>query len=462
MRRAGHLMVKLRADAAISHAPAHLDVLAGAARPLGSIDGGGQVDRCIHRRVDAIRVRRTFNARRSLGRIGEQASRFDDLERSMGLSHMLSVEISDPDRSDVLVAELRSLDVVEWASVEQLAQAPLDAFGFSVAGVLSHDAVWRPHHRIHARAALELEPGDRHIKVAVIDTGVSLQHAELSGRLHTGFDTVDLGIGLVAGGIRLVGDSRGRDFCASDETGHGSQVAGILGARGIHLPPGLAGQSSLVPVRSLAAAAVDADRVVGVGSILDIDAGIKVAIDLGAKILNMSFGTPRDSLDADAPPPHSDVIAYAVARDVIPIAAIGNSGKREEYFPAALPQVIAVGSMSEDGQRSEFSTWGGHITLCAPGERIVSAGLKGYQENSGTSFAAPFVSGTAALMAARARQQGKKLDVAMVRRALIESAQAAADPHPNPETGYGLLDSASALRYLDRMLVSRGGDARGD
>ncbi|MCB1403865.1 MAG: S8 family serine peptidase, partial [Rhodobacteraceae bacterium] len=66
----------------------------------------------------------------------------------------------------------------------------------------------------------------RAVAVAVIDTGVTLEHVEFAGKLRSGYDTVDLGIGRVAEDVALVGDSLGRDFCARDETGHGTHVAG--------------------------------------------------------------------------------------------------------------------------------------------------------------------------------------------------------------------------------------------
>jgi subtilisin family serine protease len=452
IKRAGHLLVKLKGGYAMSGAPAHLDVLAGVSRPLGTIDGGGSIDRCVGRKADAMRVRRAFHARLSLGRMGEQATRFDDTERELGLNKVLALEISRPNSSEALAADLRSLGAVEWAMVEPYSHAPLDANGPLVAWPVTREAVWRPHERVNASRALDIESGDRNILVAVIDTGLALEHPEFAGVLRAGFDTVDLGMGMAAGGIRLIGDSHGRDFCARDETGHGSHVAGILGARGVHIPPGLAGRSFILPIRALAAARVDEQNVVGIGGLLDIDAGIKVALDLGAKVLNMSFGTPRDTLDPHSPPPHADVMRYAVTQGAIPVAAIGNSGKKEKFFPAALPDVIAVGSINEEGRRSAFSSWGRHISLCASGERIISTGLRGYRESTGTSFAAPYVSGTVALLAARAKRFGKELNASTARRLLTDSAQPGTNSHYDEEIGFGLLDAEQALIHLDRLL----------
>src|SRR5207248_2506907 len=187
------------------------------------------------------------------------------------------------------------------------------------------------------------------------------------------------------------------------EVGHGSHVGGIIGAHGWRLPPGVAGRSMLLPLRVLAAARdKKSNKLVGVGSLPDINAGLKVAVDMGADVLNLSFGTPASAVP-DGPPPHRDVIDYAVHYGCTLVAAMGNSGRQEAYYPAAYPEVIAVGSVDEAGKRSHFSTTGEHIALSAPGEQIVSAGRHGYESGSGTSYAAPFVSGAAALLIARAR-----------------------------------------------------------
>src|SRR6185436_10447848 len=150
-------------------------------------------------------------------------------------------------------------------------------------------------------------------------------------------------------------------------------------------------------------------RRMGVGALCDINAGMKVAVDLGADVINMSFGTPAASVDTQATVPHARVISYASHYGCVLVAAAGNSGADERFYPAAHPDVIAVASIDPEGRRSRFSTFGEHVALSAPGENIVSAGRRGYQLNSGTSFAAPFVAGAAALLVARARRAGVSL-----------------------------------------------------
>ncbi len=176
-----------------------------------------------------------------------------------------------------------------------------------------------------------------------------------------------------------------------------------------------------------------------------------MAVDLGAKVINMSFGTDDAALDPGAPKPHADVVAYALDRGCILVAASGNNGTETRYWPAAYPGVIAVGAVGAGAGPSPFSTRGDHVALCAPGERILTLGLEGYQYATGTSFAAPFVAATAALMVARAQSRSTPLDSVEVRNLLVGSAT----PFPGPSPagcGAGVLDAYAALQALDAFI----------
>lgn len=455
MKREGFLTLTLRSGVAAAAVPAHLDCLSGAGRPSPRLDGG-RIDALLTRAADGARFRCIFHARRSLGRPGEQHVGFDDTEEALGLSRSYQVELGRSDAAAYVREALRDLGPVEHCEEQQLAYAPLDAHALAGADAghpprrrVTQAQARAAQQRIRAPEALALEPGDPTVTVAIVDTGVVVGHPELQRRCMAGYDTVDLGLGRLNDNMRLVGDSRGWDYNPYDEVGHGCLVAGIVGARGFRLPPGLAGLAMLLPIRVLAAARREAGgaRLVGVGALPDIDAGIKVAVDLGATVINMSLGSPRDEADPHAALPHQAVARYALARGCVLVAAAGNSGRREQFYPAALPEVIGVGSVDALGQRSRFSTWGPQIALCAPGEGIVGVGRHGYQASSGTSFAAPFVAGAAALMIARARRLGRAIDAAGVRRLLCSSAQRL--PGPAEEVGAGLLDCRAALQALD-------------
>jgi subtilisin family serine protease len=452
MIRTGYILMKLK-DGIETRLPTHLDVLDGAARAAGSVDGRGPVDRAILAHTSGLRCKRCFHASQSLGRIGARHVHYNAVEQSLGLPQVVTLRVAEPDATAAIVATLRDLDQVAWVMAEPLATVPFRRPGERA----RTQTVTAAADLVGAGEARGMEPGSRAVAVAVIDTGVTLEHVEFAHRLRAGYDTVDLGMGAVADDVALVGDSLGRDFCARDETGHGSHVAGIIGARGLSMQPGIAGRSPIIPIRALAAAQAGGGPVFGVGALSDIDAAIKVAVDMGAKVLNMSFGTARAETDPFAPPPHAAAIAYAAAEGCIPVAAMGNSGIEEEYFPAALPECIAVGAMTLSGERADFSTIGRHIALCAPGEDIWSASLGGYADSSGTSHAAPFVAGAAALLAARAARRGHDLTEREAREALCLSARGAT---PNPETGWGMLDIPAALRHLDGMDLSTTETAR--
>ena len=448
----GHLTLTLRSGEAPATVPCHVDRLAGASRPAGRLDGG-PVDRTLSRWGGGARITAVYHARRSLGRLGEQHAGYDDLEEGLGMSRTYAVELAEPEGTADVLAALRELAMVETAAVQLLSAAPMaTAMAAPPAEKIDLASAREPHERIHAAQALALEPGDERITTAVVDTGFTIGHPELQRKCLAGYDTVNLGMGRLNGDVKLLGDSRGHDYNPKDEVGHGSGVAGILGAQGWFLPKGVAGLSLLLPVRALAAAVGPASpRRVGVGALADISAGLKVAVDLGAQVINMSFGTPESSTDPAAPKPHARVVRYAAELGCVLIAAAGNSGKKERFYPAALPEVIAVGSCDAAGRRSSFSTWGEHVALCAPGERIITAAMTGYQRSSGTSFAAPFAAGVAALLVSRARRSGRRLDGAAVRRLLTASA-APLGAGFSPETGHGLLDALAALRRLDAEL----------
>ncbi len=437
------------------YAPAHIDVLAGSARLAHSLDGDGSIDRCVKSCCSGMRVRRVFHARETFNAPGERGTGYSDDERALGLDRVYALELSDPGEARRLAEDLRDLDDVEWAMPEPLTITPLDALPEERTRP-DREMIEAPRRLIRADEALEIEPGSATVIAGVVDTGVALRHAEFAGRCFGGFDTVDLGMGRISEDMELVGDSRGPDFSPADETGHGSHVTGIIAANGLRVPRGLGGALRVAPIRALAAARDREGRIVGIGGTLDLDAGIKAACELGCHVINMSFGTPESALDAESPALHRDVVAYAAAQGAVMVAAIGNSGLSEKYYPAALEQVIAVASVGNDGRVSGFSTSGTHCDIAAPGENIISVGLKGYRTSSGTSHATPFVTGVLGLMRARANRAGRRLSIETCRKILRDTAQDT-DPDAGPEgIGAGTLDAAAALRRTDEILQMEG------
>jgi subtilisin family serine protease len=394
-----------------------------------------------------MRVARLFGAAGSVHQPGHGHRGYDTVEEELGLSRTLRVDV-DPDASIVnLVDALGSLSEVEAVSPYYLSETP-----FATASLGAAVAKASARSLVGGDEALSMEPGDSTLIVGIVDSGVSLTHPELVGRLRPGYDAVDLPPDQLSRSIRLVGDTQTADRVPEDEQGHGTVCASIIGAVGVNLSHGLAGAAQLLPMRALAAAVTDnRPGRTAVGSIANIDEAVKLAVDLGAKVLNLSFGTPESALRSNDPVPHVEVVRYALARGCILVAASGNDGGLTRYFPAALPGVIAVGSVDLSRKPSKFMSRGEHVALCAPGERIRGATLNGsYGDYSGTSFAAPFVTSACALLLARAARYSASLSPFMVRDLLVRSVT----PFQGGDSsgcGAGVLNLPATLRAADDL-----------
>lgn len=447
------LLVRLGLGEVPDHIPTALDIRQGAAQ-RAERTGHGALDRVSGAFGGAVRVSRLHSAAAALGRAGARNKGYSDAEELSGVSRILRVDVEPGTHVGSMAISLRQLDIVESVAPNYIVAVGLDrysgAFGPSDN---DEDDGWAPREMIGAYRALAHEPGDPAVIVGVVDSGINPLHGEFDQRLRSGFDTVQLGHGEMAGGIALLGDNSGADIDPADRfVGHGSGCAAIIGATGERMPPGLAGNCQILPIRSLGAALFPGkQQAVGVGAVSDLDIGLVMAVQLGAKVINLSFGTDDDAIEPDSPKPHTEAVAYASARGCTLVAAAGNSGDRRTYWPAASPEVIAVGSVGLDTTVSDFSTSGKHVALCAPGERIRTAAVEGYQRATGTSFAAPFVAAAAALLHSRAQRRSAALDPETIKQLLIESAR----PH-RPDTpegnGLGILDSARALAMLDEAL----------
>ncbi len=445
----GRLLLTLRLGEMPEHVPGLRAVFGYGTQKAECIDGG-VIDRLLRHHGGAFRATRLHSARRRrVERPVAGSRRFDDVEQLSGVARVLRIEIRDPAGLPALLQALAEVPVVERVGADHLCRGPFAADGAVDASASLADPTW-PQTLIHLPQALAYEPGDPATVVGLADTGVALEHEELKARLRAGFDSVDLDPDAV-GGLTLVGDFRHRGEQPQDEVGHGTGCAGILSALGRGIARGGAGACGLTPVRVLGAALGPGNKRFGVGALDNIDAGMKRLIDLNVKVINMSFGTPESALSADAPLPHEEVIRYALARGVILVAASGNSGLEERFYPAAHDGVIAVGAVDRAMEPAAFSTRGDHVAVCAPGRGIPTCGLQGYQSATGTSFAAPFVAAACALLASRAQRRAWPLDSHEARDLLASSAR----PFGRAGVGgcgKGVLDALAALRLLDRRI----------
>lgn len=257
------------------------------------------------------------------------------------------------------------------------------------------------------------------VTVAVIDTGIDPVEAEIVGRLTES--------------ISLVKDGR-----SGDPYGHGTAVASIVGAaldgRGM---AGVAPGARIMNVRVLGAD--------GTGDTATVALGITRAVDAGANIINISLGGPESDPALEA------AVDYARGKGVLLVAASGNDGQSFPVgYPAAIPSVLAVGSVRIDGSgftHSDFAQTGPQLDIVAPGERIPT-GSTNFATMTGTSGATPEVAGVAALM----KSVNPALSPMDTTRILLGTARDD-DMFPGRDDymGYGMVQADKAVDAASRI-----------
>jgi subtilisin family serine protease len=365
-------------------------------------------------------------------------------ERATGMSRVIRLRVDDPGVARIVARRLRESEIAESAhpvfaqAIRDIAPEP------SELELPSMEPGGWALRVIRADEAMELEGGSPDVVVGVLDSGIEESHREFRGRLVPGYDFVDM-----PDAPDLVGDITGRDPETADEAGHGTHVAGVIGARGDRMPKGVGGKCRLMALRALGTA-VEGDNRVGVGTIPDIDDAIKFGADEGIDVMNASVGVNGFGGGM----PHRRAIEYARRLNVVVVAASGNDGSGEPLYPAAVPGVITVGAVSEVSRVTGFSSWGPHLDVVAPGTAIYSADLGNqYRYRDGTSHAAPFVSGVAALIIARARRQNLRLRESAVRRIIRDTADSLGADRSNDRWGAGVLNALDAVVLVSHLIA---------
>jgi subtilisin family serine protease len=342
-----------------------------------------------------------------------------------------------------LLRDITLVPTVEYARLGAIGHVELPS---PHVAQMSVDTDTRSREAIFLEQAQQYSLGDPSVIVAVLDTGVWLGHPELAGHLLPGRDFVDI----LDGAGAFLGDYLDADDDPTDAVGHGTHVAGIIGGTGRRMPRGVVPRCRILPVRVLGALK-QGDKRVGAGLVDNINVAIKWAVDQGARIINMSLGVKHTGGGL----PHEDVVNYARRKGATIIAAAGNDGREELYYPGALPYVIAVGAIDEDGGVAPYSTFGRQVSFVAPGTQIYSAYLDNeYAYSTGTSHATPFVSGAAALLASYARSRyGVRLSDSQLKHVLKHSADRVDTRFKHPKAGFGKLNVLDAVKLLEHRLA---------
>jgi subtilisin family serine protease len=296
---------------------------------------------------------------------------------------------------------------------------------------------------IGSPAAWDVTTGGAQVTVAVIDSGIDLQHPDLKPNLWTNS-------GERAGNNRdddrngYVDDVHGYDWTQhegspQDEDGHGSHSSGIVAAQGNDGvgTTGVAWKARLMALRVLTAN--------GDGDVSDAIKAYGYALRNGARFINVSWGGDRFTRA------ERDMIADMP--NVLVVASAGNTSESNDATPEYpcnhdLANIICVAASDRDDSLADFSNFGtGNVDLAAPGVEIASTITRGeYSYESGTSMAAPHVTGAAALLLARAGN-ASSLDI---RRALLETVEPKPDMQGKVATG-GRLNVANAVGAIGAL-----------
>lgn len=256
---------------------------------------------------------------------------------------------------------VRYVQTEQYASVEATANDQYFANQYGLA-------------KINAPTAWDVTRGSTAIVVAVVDTGVDAAHPDLAGALLPGYDF------------------QYNDGTPQDDCGHGTGVTGVVAAR-VNNGVGVAGTAQ-VTVMPLKAMGMQADGKC-YGPFSAVASSIRYAADNGARVISMSLGA-LGTYDAAT----NDAINYAYSKGVLLVASAGNNGPCTNCvsWPAAHPSVIAVSATDSANAQAYFSSAGPDVEVAAPGKSIYTTMRNGlYGPMSGTSLAAPFVSGGLAL-----------------------------------------------------------------
>lgn len=264
-----------------------------------------------------------------------------------------------------------------------------------------------------------ISEGSNQVTVAVIDTGIDINHIEFQGLIspksYNAF-TLQTGIENVI-----------------DTHGHGTMVAGIIAAKKNN-QEGIAGIASNINLMVIKAN----DENQGAFEDKAIIEGIYYATDNGADVINLSLGNSTKNIQMEI------AVNYAYNNGVVVVAAAGNDGVSDPLYPAAFARSISVSSVDSRQTFTDYSNYGQTVDISAPGSDITTTVInQGYGTVSGTSFATPQVTGVIALMLSYFDHSS----VEEITQRLLKSAKDQGDPGKDIYYGHGLVNTYNALAY---------------
>ncbi|MEN8614784.1 S8 family peptidase [Dehalogenimonas sp. THU2] len=266
--------------------------------------------------------------------------------------------------------------------------------------------------KINAAEAWAVNTGSNTIKIAILDTGIDLDHPDLAAKI-------------------VASINYSTSTTSDDVKGHGTHVAGIAAA----IPNNGLGVAGLGYATSLMNVKVLGDD--GTGSYSAIANGIIWAADNGADVINMSLSGSAASITLE------NAVNYAWNNGVVVVSSAGNNGNSTPVYPAYYANAFAVASTDSTDSLSGFSNFGDWVDIAAPGSSIMATLINGsYGYKSGSSMAAPFVSGLAALVASSVADSNSNGRLNDEIRAIIE---ASADNIGVNGIGAGRINAAAAV-----------------
>ena len=277
------------------------------------------------------------------------------------------------------------------------------------------------------------------IKVAVIDTGVDMDHFDLRDAVTVADTSIPESEYGENG--RFLQEYMG----AQDYFGHGTHVVGIVGARdnGIGCN-GIAPECDVISIKAL-----EKEGSRGIGKTSWVVAGINKAIEHGADVINLSLGgtSVKDEMLLK-------VIEDATESGIVVVCAAGNiTGTPKVFYPGAYEETIAVSGVKKDGEYVSFATsysnYGSWIDISAPGSSIMSTIINGYGTKSGTSMASPIVSGAVALLKAK----DNTLSVDNIKNILYTSSVDMGEEGRDDKYGYGVIDIEKMFKVYEEEYV---------